>query len=587
MLRFFRTLLFLFSLISIQSKAQLVDYWHRNEAQPRMDSLLGIFQNKILYVDSAEALAEIRYLEKVTKPSLELHYLAKFMEGCYYGGGLQPNIPKSLPIFLKAVRDIKPYSNKWTPELASMYVFHLQAAASHYFMQEKGMEPQAQQLYIESDSIYKKIGYDNAFGSFQVLVNIGDFYLRMKEYPVALDYLQRAAKYMDKDPWNWYKINYYNDVGLCLSRLQKHEDAIHAFEKIEPLIVRPRDSVWVGLLNGNIGEEYYTLGRLEEAEKCLLIDYQYSIRYKEICSAVNTLRTLVEISKKLHRLDKEKKYLDWGLYWSKSCNNREYLYKLLQQHSAYLYEIKDYKKALEVRIVADSLADSLSLAAQRRNIGEKAQAYEEKQKEAALKILEQEKEYATLQRNFLLFAMLAILVLAVFVFRTMRLNAQRQQGLLALQQSQLEHERQEALLELHSFRQNINQKNKLIKHFQQELLSLKSIQQQEDYDAALQQLEEPSFVTQQDWVLFSKAFEKVHPSFLQNLQKKYPQVTPAETRLLVLTKLQYSGKEIASALGVSLDAVHKSRYRLRKKLDLPEEDNFTNLIEEASGLVQI
>jgi hypothetical protein len=35
---------------------------------------------------------------------------------------------------------------------------------------------------------------------------------------------------------------------------------------------------------------------------------------------------------------------------------------------------------------------------------------------------------------------------------------------------------------------------------------------------------------------------------------------------------------MAAVLGVSMDAIRKSRHRLRKKLDLPEE-NFTHFLE--------
>lgn len=582
--RFFTTLLFLFSLISFQLKAQLVDYWHKNEAQPRMDSLMFIFQHRTLYLDSTTAFAEIKGFKQATAQTPEFHFLAKFFEAYYYGGGLERNVPKSLPLFLQNLAQIRKYDD-WKPLIQCVYAFNLQAVAAHYFMHEKGLESRALHLYLKSDSVYKKIGYDNAVGSFQALTNIGDFYLRMKEYTLALDYLQRAGYYIDKESWNWFKINYYNDLGLCLSKLGYHEQAIATFQKIAPHIVNPLDSVWIGLLNGNIGSEYYKMGRGEEAEKYLLIDYQYSARYKEACSALGTLNELININTQLGRLNRVKHYLGLAEYWTLVCKNPELKYEFLRKQSTFYYQTKNYKKALEVRILADSLSDSLAMEAQKQQIWEQTQAYEAKQKENSLKLLEQDKEYATLQRNFLFFAIIALSGLAFFVYRTMRLNAQRQQSLFAHKQLELDRERQEALLELHSFKDNINQKNKVIEHFQRELASLKAEQQKENYEAALQQLEQPSFVTQQDWVQFSKAFEKAYPYFLENLQKSYPQITPAETRLLVLTKLQFSGKEIAAALGVSLDAVHKSRYRLRKKLNLPEEDNFANLIEEVSGLV--
>jgi DNA-binding CsgD family transcriptional regulator len=51
-------------------------------------------------------------------------------------------------------------------------------------------------------------------------------------------------------------------------------------------------------------------------------------------------------------------------------------------------------------------------------------------------------------------------------------------------------------------------------------------------------------------------------------------------RLLILTKLNLSSREMAHMLGISADAIRKSRYRLRKKLNLEEENGIEVLIQE-------
>jgi DNA-binding CsgD family transcriptional regulator len=62
------------------------------------------------------------------------------------------------------------------------------------------------------------------------------------------------------------------------------------------------------------------------------------------------------------------------------------------------------------------------------------------------------------------------------------------------------------------------------------------------------------------------------------MRVKLPDLTPAETRLLVLTKLKLSNKEMGAMLGIGYDAIKKTRQRLRKKIDLPEEGGLDKLI---------
>ena len=57
---------------------------------------------------------------------------------------------------------------------------------------------------------------------------------------------------------------------------------------------------------------------------------------------------------------------------------------------------------------------------------------------------------------------------------------------------------------------------------------------------------------------------------------KYPKLTANELKLCTFLRLNLSTKEIAQLMNISLRGVELSRYRLRKKLELPTE---TSLFE--------
>ena len=81
-------------------------------------------------------------------------------------------------------------------------------------------------------------------------------------------------------------------------------------------------------------------------------------------------------------------------------------------------------------------------------------------------------------------------------------------------------------------------------------------------------------ISQEDqWQVFQENFDLIHKDFFKKLKELYPQLTPTDLRLAVLIRLNYTSKEIATMQNVSLRGVETARYRLRKKLQLTEEDN--------------
>jgi DNA-binding CsgD family transcriptional regulator len=86
-------------------------------------------------------------------------------------------------------------------------------------------------------------------------------------------------------------------------------------------------------------------------------------------------------------------------------------------------------------------------------------------------------------------------------------------------------------------------------------------------------------LTNADWLSFQKRFDEVFPLFNGQLKRQYKDLTSAEIRLFILIRIGFSNAEMSSCLGISPESVYKSRYRLRKKLDLPEEVDLTAFIQ--------
>jgi ligand-binding sensor domain-containing protein/DNA-binding CsgD family transcriptional regulator len=82
----------------------------------------------------------------------------------------------------------------------------------------------------------------------------------------------------------------------------------------------------------------------------------------------------------------------------------------------------------------------------------------------------------------------------------------------------------------------------------------------------------------EDWEQFAFHFDQVHVDFLKSLRDTYPQLSINDHKLCAYLRMNLTTKEIAPLMNISVRGVEASRYRLRKKLDLPNEVNLTDII---------
>ena len=83
-----------------------------------------------------------------------------------------------------------------------------------------------------------------------------------------------------------------------------------------------------------------------------------------------------------------------------------------------------------------------------------------------------------------------------------------------------------------------------------------------------------------DYHTFKAYFEKAYPGYLLKIRKNWRDITAAEERLFLLIKLKLKNKDIADILGISATSVKKTRNRLRKKLNLPEDLELETFVDE-------
>jgi DNA-binding transcriptional regulator YiaG len=157
--------------------------------------------------------------------------------------------------------------------------------------------------------------------------------------------------------------------------------------------------------------------------------------------------------------------------------------------------------------------------------------------------------------------------------KELKIQQQEAEKKLLEEQEKAKQEQLIAQLKLEEFTNIIIAKNKQIELLQAE-------NEKGNNTVSIQQLQNNTLLTEEQWINFKTLFDKVHAGYLQRLKEKIPGISPAEIRLMALAKLKLDTKEMASSLGVSTNAVRNVWFRLKKKIDLPEDATWNDLADQ-------
>jgi DNA-binding CsgD family transcriptional regulator len=249
----------------------------------------------------------------------------------------------------------------------------------------------------------------------------------------------------------------------------------------------------------------------------------------------------------------------------------EFLYPLLSKLAAVKGDFVKSQVYLDSALfVKDSVAKKFNAL----RLARAEQKEESARRRLQLAALEQEKANKTWQRNILIGFLLVLTGLAIYIYRLIQRRHKQEQLVKDLELKEKETELSTAQQQLKDFTANFHEKARLLEQLEAQLQSKGTEESQ-----LLEELQQSTLLTDEQWASFRQVFDKVHGGYLIRLKEKLPDLTPAEIRYMALAKLRFSNKEMASALGISQQTVRVTVHRLRKKLNLPEEGSLTELVD--------
>ena len=146
--------------------------------------------------------------------------------------------------------------------------------------------------------------------------------------------------------------------------------------------------------------------------------------------------------------------------------------------------------------------------------------------------------------------------------------------LIQLRNEKLESDVQHKNKELATATMHLVQKGKLLSNIREEFIQ--GVKKTSDPAAMpsfkkVMRLFEEAENNEEDWAQFAQHFDDVHNNFLRTLKKHFPELTTTDLKLCAYLRINLTTKEIAQSMGISVRGVETSRYRLRKKLNIPGE----------------
>lgn len=176
-------------------------------------------------------------------------------------------------------------------------------------------------------------------------------------------------------------------------------------------------------------------------------------------------------------------------------------------------------------------------------------------------IIQKEKESEIAKRNLMIVAIVLLTALLLLYLKRVRLKQQHREQIVLNEKIITEKELVSAREQMKQFTENIIEKSELI-----EKLNNKLARHVDESRITIEELTTQTILTESDWENFKKMFERVYPRFFVSLKERAAGITVAEQRMAALIKLILTARQMAAILGISVDSVHKTKQRLRQRM---------------------
>lgn len=410
-------------------------------------------------------------------------------------------------------------------------------------------------------------------------------FYQFDDFASAVKYGQEVEKYNIDKTAQFLTLDV---VGMAFLKRQNYDSALVYFDKglhmFQAEFASDKNKQgWYGILTGNKAHVYKATGQFDTAINHYKIGIEDTYKHKLWDNTCRFAVALADLYLTQNKVAEAAKLISVAKQTTQSQGNESDKYQLHQFLSKYYTQVGNMPLVIAHK---DSTQYWASILEKRRGKNVQIQAdlkLETERRQNAERTLD---ENIRQQKANRVIAIVIILLLTAIAFvlvlrykllmqvkeKELKIQQQEAETKLLMEQERAKQEQLVAQLKLEEFTNLIIAKN-------QQIELLLSENNEAHTSASIQQLQNNTLLTEEQWIGFKELFEQVHTGYLQRLKEKIPGISPAEIRFMALAKLKLDTREMASSLGVSVNAVRNVWFRLRKKVNLPEDATWQDLVD--------
>lgn len=408
---------------------------------------------------------------------------------------------------------------------------------------------------------------------------MASFYSYIGDQANAVVYLEDALPFTK--PASRERVDLINSIAVYLAKDSLNHQAFSYLNRAMDEAKLAKDSVWIGIISGNLADHAWRKGEREKAIALVKKNIAFSMRYNERTDAMranlNLANWYIELKEwKLaeqymmaceHLMEDKPYFLKYKMELAKSKSN---IMRGLGRGGEELKQLHLYLM----------LKDSLEKRTNDKEIQKMLWQRESEKYNRTIQATEEKRIRTKRMYQFIGIVLILIFAIVVLLVNKSKIKIKMRNTLLEKDQLALAYEKQlldqELMIlrnSLTEFTDTIRQNDVVIQQLRQEVVKISEsdpaylTQVTDNLNALLQQ----HIMTDERWQKFKHVFNKVYPAYLTQMRQTYPKVTENDLKILALLKLDLSNASMSELLCVSVEAVRKAKQRLKKKLEQTEK----------------
>ncbi len=417
--------------------------------------------------------------------------------------------------------------------------------------------------------------------------NLGSVYRVMKKYDKALEYFNKALVISTELGYQNEVYYIYGNLGIVHAELGDKELAESYFKKTLQIAREQKNEVMESFAMVSLGDFNMDIKNYPEAlryysqalEKADAVNADYSgpkaLFFANVYSGIGSAQYF------LKNYDEAIKYLTMGFDKAQETGQLT----LVSESAGKLSQVHELRNQLNLALKYARIHKSVSDSTMNEDIVRKITELDMQNKFDKLtseREFEQAISDATQKRNRIIYQMIiggSILGLVIFLLlfllqinkvKRVRLSTEN----LELEKDKLYNDLSYKNKELTTNVMYLLKKNEMILNVSDKLKKAKmsfKVENRKVVEDVIRDLEASS--KGDFWKEFELRFQEVHSGFYHKLNELFPNLTPNELKLCAFLRLNMSTKDIAAITFLSINSINIARHRLRKKLNIDQDEN--------------